>query len=228
MIGVAAVALLGVAAVLMRGGSPVAPTDDICAVFESRPDWYDQTLAAERRWGADAPLMLAIVWRESKFVADARPPRRRILGFLPGRHLSSAYGYAQAIDGTWDWYQQDTERFEGRRDSFADAIDFVGWYLERSRQMLGLRLDQSMDHYLAYHQGHGGYRDGAWRQSDALMGAARDMAFMRRQYERQLSACVPDFAARQAPDAVPFPQADPRRDPGRRLSPFHLRSAVAG
>jgi len=51
---------------------------------------------------------MAIIRQESSFQADAQPPRSRILWIIPGPRPSSAYGYSQALDGTWDWYRQAT------------------------------------------------------------------------------------------------------------------------
>ena len=42
---------------------------------------------------------------------------------------SSAYGYAQALEGTWDDYRKDTGRRGADRDDFADSSDFIGWYM---------------------------------------------------------------------------------------------------
>jgi hypothetical protein len=42
--------------------------------------------------------------QESRFVADAKPPRPWLFGIIPWFRNSSAYGYPQAQDSTWDWY----------------------------------------------------------------------------------------------------------------------------
>ena len=41
---------------------------------------------------------MAIIKQESSFIADAKPDRRKLLGFIPWKRKSSARGYAQAID----------------------------------------------------------------------------------------------------------------------------------
>ena len=56
------------------------------------------------KWGVPIPVQMAIMHQESHFVADAQPPRTWLLGIIPWFRPSSAYGYAQAIDETWDDY----------------------------------------------------------------------------------------------------------------------------
>jgi hypothetical protein len=46
---------------------------------------------------------------------------------------SSAYGYSQALDGTWEEYQEDQRR-GARRDRIDDATDFMGWYMDQSTE----------------------------------------------------------------------------------------------
>ncbi|MBK0401253.1 lytic transglycosylase, partial [Limibaculum sp. M0105] len=95
---------------------PPRSQDDICAIFDERPDWRDATMASAARWGAPIEVQMAIIWRESSYRADARTPKQYALGFIPWGRVSSAYGYSQAIDGTWDWYRKDTGRSGADRD----------------------------------------------------------------------------------------------------------------
>jgi len=75
-------------------------------------------------------------------VADAQPPRPWLLGFIPLPRASSAYGYAQAKDETWDNYQDKAGCWGADRDEFSDATDFIGWYCSISYTRLGIsKLD---------------------------------------------------------------------------------------
>ena len=181
----------------------------MCRLVEARPHWWRALLEAERRWEAPPSLTLAIIWRESTFRADARPLAPGYFSFLPPRRLSSAYGYAQAIDGTWAWYLRETNNAKARRESFADAVDFIGWYLDRSRRLLGLAFDQQLEHYAAYHQGHQGFLTADWRANPVVTVPAKDVARQAAVYERQMSGCLQDYAARQAPRATPKPRPRP-------------------
>jgi hypothetical protein len=80
---------------------PPKDTDNLCSIFREKNQWYDDAKQAAQRWGVSVPVLMAIMSQESNFVADAKPPRTWLLGFIPWFRPSSAYGYAQALDGTW-------------------------------------------------------------------------------------------------------------------------------
>ncbi len=67
---------------------------------------------------------------------------------------SSSYGYAQAKDETWRWYERSIGKNRDR-DDFSDAIDFIGWYNNQSVRTLGISRTDTFSLYLAYHEGHG-------------------------------------------------------------------------
>ena len=131
--------------------------NNICAIFEEKDDWYDDAADASEEWGSPIPIMMAIMHQESRFQADARPPRKKLLGFIPGPRLSNAYGYPQAKTGTWGDYKKDAGRFGADRDDFSDAVDFIGWYNYQSVRRSGISPQDTYGLYLAYHEGHGGY-----------------------------------------------------------------------
>ena len=144
--------------------------------------------ATRAKWGVPVPVQMATIWRESKFQPRARTPRTWFL-FIPTGRRSSAYGYAQAIDGTWDWYKSETGRRFASRSDFADASDFIGWYMDRSRRQNGIALGDAYNQYLAYHEGHGGYSRGSYRSKNFLLRAASEVQSQAARYNRQLSTC---------------------------------------
>jgi len=112
-------------------GSSLGPPrniKDACSIAVERPSWIKAARKSERQWGVPVHITLATMWRESRFVPDARTPRTYALGFIPTGRVSSAYGYAQAIDGTWSWYRQSSGKRFAQRDDFDDAADFIGSY----------------------------------------------------------------------------------------------------
>ncbi|MEM0988580.1 MAG: lytic transglycosylase [Pseudomonadota bacterium] len=176
------------------GGSPnysgpPRAQHDVCAIFAERPEWRDAMEVSAQRWGAPIPVQMAIIWRESGFRAAVRPPKKYIMGVIPNGHISSAYGYAQAIDGTWDWYRQDTGNSGANRTDFSDAADFVGWYMAKSRGSNGIGMWDAYNQYLAYHEGHAGHRRGSYNQKSWLVRVARDVEAQAVRYSQQLSVC---------------------------------------
>lgn len=162
---------------------------DICSIFRDNRSWYLAANRTSEKWDVPVTTLAAFMYRESKFIADARPPRRRYLGVIPGRRLSTAYGYAQAIDGTWDEYLRVTGVTGAKRDRFADAIEFIAWYIDQSRHRLDLKTSAVVNHYLAYHEGHQGYRNQSWKKKPWLSKAAREVERISELYKHQLSSC---------------------------------------
>ena len=179
------------AAVMLVGcaSRPPSNAENLCEIFKERTSWYRAAKTAQRRWKIPASVMMAVMYKESSYVADARPPRRRLLGIVPGKRPSSAYGFAQATDAAWSDYLRDTGNRFADRDDFADAIDFVGWYLNRSHRHLNIPRGDARSLYLSYYAGLGGYRRGTWRNNAWLKDAATRVDKRSRRYQRQLDRC---------------------------------------
>ena len=60
---------------------------------------------------------MAMMYQESSFKQDAVPPRYYFLGIIPWGRVSSAYGYAQVKDETWDDYKKDAGGWGSSRDN---------------------------------------------------------------------------------------------------------------
>ena len=80
---------------------PLKSLDDICQIFSDRPQWQAAIKRSIERWGVPPEITVSIVYQESSFKSDARPPRRKLLWIIPWKRQSTAFGYAQAIDATW-------------------------------------------------------------------------------------------------------------------------------
>ncbi|GLQ39231.1 membrane protein [Rhizobium albus] len=187
-------AMLLIAMLVLAGcASPPTQTNNVCAVFDQRDglvgNWYRQAKAAERQYGVPVPILMATINTESSFRARARPPRKWHLGIIPGKRASTAYGYSQALDGTWSEYQAKTGRWSARRTNFGDAVTFVAWYHHQSHQRNGIALNDMRNLYLAYYSGHGGYSRGSWRNSSIALRGADRAAQMAQTYANQMRAC---------------------------------------
>ncbi|KQZ81336.1 hypothetical protein ASD64_10055 [Mesorhizobium sp. Root157] len=173
--------------------TPPRHINNVCAVFDQRDgfigDWRSAAERTERKYGVPVPVLMATVRKESGFKGNAKPPRTKLLGFIPWKHQSSAYGYSQALDGTWNQYRTETGNFAARRNSFADAIDFVGWYHGKTADTLGVAKNDTYNLYLAYYLGWNGYRQGAWRSKPGIVKYARETDTMARNYAGQLQNC---------------------------------------
>lgn len=173
------------------GGRNTAPRglDDACSILQQRPTYIRAFRAAERKYGVPVHVQMATIYQESKFIANARTPLRFKLGVIPVGRQSSAYGYSQALDGTWDEYKRATGKRSARRDDIRDAADFMGWYMKKSNEVLGLSMSDARSQYLAYHEGRTGYSRGTYRAKSWLMRVAADVGERSRVYQAQLANC---------------------------------------
>ena len=102
---------------------------------------------------------------------------------------SSAYGYAQALDGTWKEYKKSAGRWGASRTNIRDATDFMGWYMAQSRRSLGIAMSDTRNQYLAYHEGRTGYRRGSYKSKRWLVNIANGLDRRAAMYKRQLISC---------------------------------------
>ncbi|HFD79454.1 MAG TPA: hypothetical protein ENK05_03520 [Gammaproteobacteria bacterium] len=169
--------------------SPPKNIADSCEIFREKDDWYEAAHDSFEKWGVPIHVQLAIIYQESRFVHDAKPPRGKLLWVIPWKRLSSAYGYGQIKDSTWDWYLKSTGRHWADRDDFDDVVDFIGWYGAMSHRKLGISKWDAYNQYLAYHEGHGGFKRKSYRKKKWLMAVARKVEARARSYRAQLSRC---------------------------------------
>jgi hypothetical protein len=167
--------------------------ENICSTFREKDDWYEDAKNAYEKWGVPIHIQMAIMHQESHFVADAEPPRPWLLGFIPLPRESSAYGYAQAKDETWDDYLAGAGDWGADRDEFADATDFIGWYCHISHNRLGISKLDAKNLYLAYHEGHGGYQHKSYLKKAGLVQIANKVANRAKLFQRQLGECQRDL-----------------------------------
>ena len=183
------VAALAAAMLAGCASRPPSNSENLCEIFKERPRWHRAAKTAEKRWKIPAPVMMAVMYKESSYVANARPPRSRLLWVIPWKRSSSAYGFAQATDAAWSDYVRGTGNRSADRDDFADAVDFVGWYLNRSHRHLRIARDDARALYLTYYAGMGGYQRGTWRNNGWLKDAAARVDRRSSRYAGQLANC---------------------------------------
>ena len=163
--------------------------DNACSIVSQRPNYLRAMKDTEARWGVPVPVQMATIYQESKFIGNARTPRQYTLGVIPMGRQSSAYGYSQALDGTWGDYVAETGKRRAKRDNIKDATDFMGWYMAQTREDLGISLADARNQYLAYHEGRAGYARGSYNRKAWLVRVAGEVAQRAVTYEAQLVAC---------------------------------------
>jgi hypothetical protein len=191
------IASLAVALSLAIAGCASAPQPsseeiaDACLLLKENRNWHNALRASAKEWGAPMGFQLAVMKQESAFDGRAKAPRgeRKWFGLVEGDRLSSARGYAQALDTTWEAYKRETGNGGASRQSFRDASDFIGWYFASTGRRTGLGQYDYRGHYLAYHEGAGGYLNGTWRGKTWLISTADSVAAQAARYESQITGC---------------------------------------
>lgn len=169
--------------------SPPRNLDNACSIAKQRPEYIKAFKATQKKWGVPVHVQMATIYQESKFRGDARTPFKYVLGVIPMGRQSSAYGYSQALDGTWDQYRKETGRRNARRDRIKDASDFMGWYMNQTREKNGVALHDARNQYLAYHEGQTGFARGTHRSKSWLVRVASNVEARSLTYEGQLATC---------------------------------------
>jgi hypothetical protein len=182
--------LLSLSLVASMTAGPVSAASDVenaCTMMQEKAAWRGAADAASKKWRVPVPAILAVMRQESRFVATAAAGR------------TSAYGFAQVLDGTWNWYREATRATAAKRDNFADSADFIGWYMANTEKRIGLPVDDVASHYLVYHEGHVGYRSFRWESKPNLLKVADKVAAFALRYEEQLAVCDLNTAQEKAP-----------------------------
>jgi hypothetical protein len=169
--------------------TPAVEVSNICNLMDEEVSWYRSVKASEKKYGSPMHVQLAIMYQESHFASDAKPPREKLFGVVPWFRPTTAYGFAQAKDATLDWYQLKTGNYSADRDDFDDAADFVGWYINQSKKRAGINKSDAYNQYLAYHEGHGGFKKKSYQRKPWLMEVARKVDDNAKRYKRQLNQC---------------------------------------
>jgi hypothetical protein len=183
------ITLLSLLVLSACSSTPPQNTSDACSIFGEKDDWYEASQKVFEKWGVPIHVQLAIIHQESSFKHNAKPPREKLFWFIPWFRKSSAYGYAQVMDSTWDWYRQKTGNRWADRDDYDDAVDFIGWYANLSHRELGISKWDPYRQYLAYHEGHGGFRKGSYKNKAWLIKVAHKVEKNAKRYRAQIASC---------------------------------------
>ncbi len=183
-----AVAVLGTLTLSACSTSVPNDPDNICSIFQEKDSWYAAAHKVHDKYGVPINVAMSIMFHESGFVDDAEPPMRWFL-FVPYGRGSSAYGYAQAQDEVWQHYLDEEGSWFSDRDDFADALDFIGWYMAKTKSINGVPLTDAYNQYLNYHEGWAGYRQGTYKSKSWLINTAQSVAQKAEVYKQQLLRC---------------------------------------
>lgn len=175
--------------------SPPSEPENICEIFKENDDWYDAALSTREKWGVPVQVPMAMMYQESSFKADAEPPLKYFLGFIPVGRTSTAYGYSQAKTMTWKDYERETGNSWSSRDDFDDAMDFMGWFIHKTNKINKISKWDAYRQYLNYHEGWGGYRRKTYNNKKWLIKTAKKVHQRAKRYGAQYNRCKDDLGS---------------------------------
>lgn len=168
--------------------APPSHPGNLCDIYREKRGWYHTAMRQEAKWNIPSSVPMAIMNQESSFRSHVRTRRTYILWVIPWGHISTAYGYAQAENGVWRDYQRRTGT-NGNREDFADALNFMNWYITTTHQFNHVSVRDGTRQYLAYHEGWGGYRRRTYVSKAWLMRVANKVGRRSETYRHQFDAC---------------------------------------
>lgn len=170
-----------------------AEPENLCSIFKENRSWYKAALSTREKWGVPVHVPLAMMYQESSFKHNAAPPMQYFMGFIPIGRASDAYGYAQAKTMTWDDYVKETGNSWSSRSNFADAMDFMGWFIYKTNKVNGVSKWDAKNQYLNYHEGWGGYKRGTYKAKKWLGPVAQKVDDRAKRYAQQYQTCKDDL-----------------------------------
>jgi|AntRauTorckE5430_2_1112549.scaffolds.fasta_scaffold00318_18 hypothetical protein len=167
---------------------PVDYDRRICHVIQSNWGWARALKRVSKDYDISPGLLLSVIYHESGFRPNVRPKPYMVFGVIPWQ-VSSAYGYGQIKQETWDWYKSHNPGWFQSRTQFPDTLNFIGWYYSLFLKKTETKTVHR-DFYLAYHEGLGGYQRGTYHGNDWLIKKAESVALRAKLYDEKLNDCL--------------------------------------
>ena len=179
--------------VLSLQGCVSSPTyaGDACSIFDEKYFWFKAAKKSSKKWKVPIATLMSVINQESAFKQYAKPPRKKLFGFIPLlTRESSSLGYSQATKGSWEHYKKVTGKRFVTRIRFKDSVDFVGFYIDQTNKELGILKKDTFNQYLAYHEGWNGFRKKTYKKKPELLKTASKVEKQAQTYNKQLSKCM--------------------------------------
>ena len=160
-----------------------------CKIFGERYLWYKHIKKSSENYGVPIHIILAFVNQESGFNRWAKPKRTKLFKVIPYKRPSSSLGYSQAVKKTWELYKTETENPLALRTRFKDSVMFIGWYINKTKKINRIPLNDSYRQYLNYYLGWGNYSKAVYKTDKKAIIYAKSVEKKSNLYNRQLQEC---------------------------------------
>ncbi|HAH70293.1 MAG TPA: hypothetical protein DCL74_00625 [Succinivibrionaceae bacterium] len=176
-----------VAAFFFTGCSsqPPANSNNLCSVFQDKDGWYVAAHKVHAKYGIPIDTAMAILAQNSKLSTQDN-------GLFDG--LTSAVGlgnegFLVVSDEIWQQYKDEAGTFLSDRGSFADALDFMGWYMNKAKERSGVALCDAYNQYIVYREGFEAFNARTYTAKDWLLKEASEVRTRASEYRQQLLRC---------------------------------------
>ena len=160
-----------------------------CKIFGQKYLWYKSAKKSSDTYGVPIHIILAFVNKESGFNRWAKPKRKKLFKIVPYKRASSSYGYSQAVKKTWELYKTETNNPLAMRTHFKDSVMFIGWYMNKTKKINKISLEDSYRQYLNYYLGWGGYAKKTYKTDKNAILFAKSVEKQSKIYKSQLRDC---------------------------------------
>ena len=177
---------VAVCSALIGGCSTNPPSNpgDLCSVFQEKDSWYASAHRVHSKYGVPIDVATAIILQSQGLGIKESDAIDSIFTFG-----ASEKGYLSVPDELWLQYVDEEGSFISDRSNFGDALDFVGWYMNKAHDKCGIALTDTYNQYLCYREGIDGYNNDSYSVKSWLIDEAKNAAKIAEEYRRQLLHC---------------------------------------
>jgi len=160
-----------------------------CKIFDQNYLWYKSIKKSSEKYEVPIYIILAFVNKESGFKRWAKPKRKKLFKVIPYKRPSSSLGYSQAVKKTWELYKTETNNSLALRTRFKDSVMFIGWYMNKTKKINKISLNDAYRQYLNYYLGWGNYAKKTYKKDKNAIIFAKSVKKQSKIYKSQLIEC---------------------------------------
>jgi len=180
---------LGIFFLIISCSSVPKYPQNACKIFGENYLWYKSIKKSSETYRVPIHIILAFVKKESGFNRWAKPKRTKLFKIIPYKRPSSSFGYSQAVKKTWELYKNETNNPLALRARFKDSVMFIGWYINKTKKINKVPVNDPYRQYLNYYLGWGSYSKKAYKNDQKAIIYAKSVEKIAKNYKRQLKEC---------------------------------------
>ena len=150
------------------GGGIKPESVSICEQLDDNDEWLSPLLQAENKYFTPLSVQLSLL----EFPESGRDGK-----------------YVYARSGDWDEFRMRTERWDASPARIDDAVSYVAWFSQQSRERNQIDRDAAGEHFLSMRLGHGAYHRLERGSLPSLERTAEQVADRAKRWDSELVNC---------------------------------------